>query len=96
MTLDFIVDVLVTILLLPLQLVLVPIDALLAQIPGIGMVPSAINAMLGFVGSIPSLIVSITGVAPFLWNALFIVFVMYITLAPGIAVIKKIWAWVRP
>lgn len=91
-----ILDILITVLILPLQVVLIPIDALLAKIPGIAAIPAAISGVLSFVGSIPSTIVSLTGIQPLVWNALFVIFVLYIGLAPAIQGVKKVWAWVRP
>lgn len=96
MDMNFVLDVIVTILILPLQVVLIPIDALLAKIPGIAAVPSAINGIVTFVASVPSTLVNITGIHPLIWNALFVTFVLYIGLAPGIQGIKKVWSWVRP
>jgi hypothetical protein len=96
MTLDFIIDAFVTLLILPLQVVLIPIDALLAKIPGISAIPQAINGILQFIGSIPSTMVSLTGINPFIWNSLFLVFLLFVGLAPAIQIIKKVWAWVRP
>jgi hypothetical protein len=96
MDLSFVTDVIVTLLFLPLQVILVPIDALLATIPGIGAVPSAISSIFSFIGSIPATIVKLSGASPILWNAMFIIFVLWIGLAPTINVFKKVWAWVRP
>lgn len=91
-----IVEVIIAVLLLPLKLVLWPVDILLAQIPGIGAIPSGINSVVAFVGSIPSTMISISGIHPFIWNALFITFVFYIGAAPAIQMLKKIWGWIRP
>tara|TARA_Y100000114_G_scaffold157125_1_gene187220 strand:+ start:2432 stop:2722 length:291 start_codon:yes stop_codon:yes gene_type:complete len=96
MTLDFVVDVLINILFLPLQVILIPIDALLANIPGLGAIPGSISAITSVVGVIPATVVKISGAAPILWNALFVLFVLWIGLAPTINVFKKVWAWVRP
>jgi hypothetical protein len=96
MTTDFFMEIITTILLLPLQLILIPVDAFLAMIPGISAIPSAINYMVGFVGTMPSLLVNLSGVQPFLWNMLIISFIMFITATPAINGLKKIWAWVRP
>jgi len=96
MDLSFITDAIVNILFLPLQLILAPVDALLAQIPGIGQIPAAISSMGNFIGSIPSTLVSLFGINPIIWNSLFLTFVLFIGLAPAIQGVKKIWAWVRP
>lgn len=96
MTLDFLTDALITILLLPLQMIFLPVDFLLDQIPGIAAVPDAISNVTQFIGSIPGTLVNILGIQPLIWNALFVTFVLYIGLAPAIQAIKKVWAWVRP
>lgn len=96
MDLNFIVDILVTILILPIQVILIPVDAVLAQIPGISVVPSSLNGFASFVGSIPQTVVSITGIHPQLWNMFFLSFILFISVMPSINMIKKVWAWVRP
>lgn len=93
---DIFLDILLNILLLPLQLILIPIDLLLDNIPGIGTIPSIINDITSFIGSVPSTLVNLFGIHPFIWNALFGVFLLYIAAAPAIQAIKKVWAWVRP
>ena len=91
-----IVSTIVDVLLLPLQFLLIPVDALLNNIPNIASVPEAITSIISFVGTLPSTLVSLTGLAPFLWNALFLVFLLYIGSAPSINLLKRVWAWVRP
>ena len=91
-----IIHTIATILILPLQIVLVPIDMIFAQIPGIGVIPSAIRSILTFIDSIPETIVYLLGINPILWNCIFIAFTLYITASPTIQIIKKVWAWVRP
>lgn len=93
---DIIIDTLLTVLIAPLQLVLLPIDALLNNIPNIALIPQSISAITQFVGAIPSTIVKLTGASPVLWNLLIVTFVLYLTLTPSISVLKKVWAWVRP
>lgn len=92
---DFL-SVVLDVLLWPLQVVLIPVDALLAKIPGIGAVPHAINAVVSTVSYVPSTLVSIFGIQPILWNALFLIFILYIALAPSIQTIKKFYSWWRP
>lgn len=82
--------------LLPLQLVLIPVDALLAQIPGIGLIPGYISSLFSFIGSVPQTIVALTGLSPLLWNLAIGTFVVFFTLSPTINIIKKLWAWLRP
>ena len=96
MDLSFIVSIIVSVLLLPLQVILIPVDALLAQIPGIGIIPSAIIAVTTFIGSLPSTLVNVLGINPAIWNVFFLTFILYVTASPAISVIKKVWAWVRP
>jgi hypothetical protein len=90
-----IISVIITILLVPLQLVIVPIDLLLSQIPGINIIPETIASVASFVGSIPQTIVSLLGISPVLWNALFLLFIAFITIAPTIQMVKKVVAWAR-
>ena len=96
MDLAFVTDVIITILILPLQVVLLPIDALLAQIPGIGIVASSITQLTSFIGTIPETLVNLTGIAPLLWNVFFLTFILWLTATPTINMLKKVWAWVRP
>lgn len=96
MDISIVVGIIVDVLLLPLQLVLVPIDALLSHVPGLSAVPAAIGSIFLIIGSIPATIVGLIGLNPVLWNILVITFVLYITAAPGINLLKKMWAWVRP
>lgn len=96
MDLAFVTSVLIDIMILPLQLVLVPIDYLLANIPGIAAIPSAISGVLSLIGAIPSTLVYLFGINPLIWNSLIMTFLAYITFSPTIQFAKKIWAWVRP
>lgn len=96
MTLDFITDVFITLLILPIQVILIPIDSVLAQIPNIGIIPSSLNAITSFIGSTPQTLVTFMGVSPHLWNSVFLIFVLYISASPTIQIVKKVWAWVRP
>ena len=91
-----VIDALVTFLLLPLQLILIPIDAFLAKIPGLAAIPSAISNIGQYIGHFPSTIVNLIGVNPLLWNTVFLTFLLYITVVPAINLLKKIWAWFRP
>jgi hypothetical protein len=93
---DIWLDLITTVLLLPLQLILIPIDMFLNLIPNIEIVPQAISAIVGYIGFLPSTLVYLLGLSPFLWNAMFLTFILYITIAPSIQMGKKVWAWVRP
>lgn len=96
MDLAFVTSIFVNILLIPLQFILIPIDALLSNIPGIGVIPASLSAIMSVVGSIPSTLVVLSGMSPILWNSFFLLFVLYIGSAPGIQLIKRVWAWIRP
>lgn len=91
-----VVDIILNILFVPLQVIMLPLDGLLSNIPGIGIIPSSINAIVGFVGSIPATIVKIMGVAPVLWNATITMFIAWLLASPAINLGKTIWAWLRP
>lgn len=93
---DTILDGLTTLLFLPLQLVLIPIDYLLNQIDGISVIPESLQAVAGFIGSLPSTLVSLAGISPILWNTMFALFILYFGMAPSIQIVKKVWAWIRP
>lgn len=93
---DVVLDGLMTLLILPLQLLMIPIDYLLSNIEGIEMIPDAITAVMDFIGSIPETLVTLMGINPVLWNVIFVLFVFYIGAAPSIQIIKKVWAWIRP
>lgn len=88
------ISALVSALIMPFQLVLSPIDALLNNINGIDVIPNAISSITTFVGTIPQTLVSLTGINPVIWNATMLVFVAYIGLAPAINGVKKIIAWI--
>jgi len=90
------VEGLLDILILPLQLLLVPIDALLSQITGLNVIPQSINAITALIGNIPSTIVSLTGMSPFLFNSVILISILNLTAVPAINITKRIWAWVRP
>ena len=96
MDLAFVTSILVDILLLPLQFILMPVDLLLSNIPGISAIPNAISGLTGIIGSIPSTMVVLSGASPILWNGIFLLFVLYISAAPGVQLVKRIWAWIRP
>lgn len=96
MELPDVTAIILDVLLLPLQLIMVPIDSLLAQIPGIGQIPSYIASFFSFIGNMPATVVRLTGIAPAIWNTALLVFLLFFTLSPSINVAKKIWAWVRP
>lgn len=86
----------VNLLLLPLQLVLVPIDFLLSKITGIETIPNALEAVIGFVGTLPSFFVSVLGIQPIIFNLIFTIFLLYFTLVPAINGLKRAWSWFRP
>lgn len=94
--LDTVIDTVVTLLMMPLNAIIFPIDLLLSNIPGIEAVAIAIHAVVSYVGVIPEMIVHLTGVNPFLWNLPFLLFVLWMFAAPTINIIKKVWAFFRP
>ena len=94
MDVSSLVSALVSALLLPFQLVLSPIDALLNNINGIEVIPQYISSIGTFIGTIPQTLVSLIGLNPLIWNATLLVFVAYIGLAPAINGVKKIIAWI--
>lgn len=96
MGLDVVVEIIVNVLLLPLQAILIPIDLLLNNIPGLSDVPLAIGNILSFIGTIPQTLVNMSGINPTLWNVFFLTFIVYLSAAPVVNVLKKVWAWIRP
>ena len=96
MDLAFVTSVIVDVLLLPLQFLLIPIDALLSNIPGISSIPDALGGVIYVIGTIPSTMVVLLGASPILWNAVFLLFVLYLGASPAIQLVKRIWAWIRP
>lgn len=89
-------DLILDILLLPLQAILIPIDAILSQITGLEVIPQSINAVTSLIGTIPSTLVYISGINPLLWNGIIAVAILNLTAVPSINVIKRVWAWVKP
>lgn len=96
MDFNILITGLFTILLLPLQMILAPIDFILNAVPGIEIIPATLTTVTGVIGSLPETLVSIAGIHPLLWNASFLVFIAYIGLTPTINLVKKLWAWIRP
>ena len=72
-----------------------PVDYLLKQIPNINVIPDSISAMTSYVGSIPSTIVSLTGISPIIWNAIISTLLLYFAVIPTINGIKKLINWIR-
>lgn len=80
---------------LPLRVIIAPIDYFLAQIPGLDAIPAALSAVSSYVGSIPGLLVSLTGINPVLWNAVIFVLLAYFGIVPLAGAIKKVLNWFR-
>lgn len=80
---------------IPLKLIIAPVDWFLSQIPGIDAIPDAIFAVVSYVGNIPSTIVALTGINPALWNAAIFVVLAYFSVAPLVSVYKKVLNWSR-
>lgn len=93
---SLVVGIIIDVLLLPLQLVLVPIDALLSRIPGLSEVPAALGSVFSLIGLLPGTLVRLLAISPVLWNILVLTFVLYIGAAPAVNIFKKVWAWIRP
>lgn len=89
-------DIIFAFIMFPIQVIMYPVDLLLDQIPGIEVIPDSIFAIVGFIGSLPQTLVSLMGLSPFIWNALFVVFVLHLGLSPAINAIKRVWAFIRP
>ena len=79
----------------PLHIILTPVDYLLKQIPNIDVIPNSISAIVGYVGNIPSTIVSLTGISPVIWNAIISTLLLYFAIIPVINGIKKLINWIR-
>lgn len=93
---DEIINTIISLLSLPLFLIMTPLDYLLDKIPGIDIIPTAISSVAVYIGSLPSTVVSLFGMNPYLWNAIFVTFVTYLLAVPSINLIKKVWAFFRP
>jgi len=90
---DFLLNAIVSALIMPFQLMLIPIDSVLSHINGIETIPNSISSILGYVGNIPQTLVNLFGLNPLLWNSLLLVFVAYLGLIPAVNGVKKIVAW---
>ena len=51
-------DAILSFFMFPLHVILTPVDYLLKQIPNIDVIPNSISAIVGYVGNIPSTLVS--------------------------------------
>lgn len=80
---------------IPLKLILAPVDYFLAQIPGLDAIPQALSAVVGYVGNIPSTFVSLLGINPALWNGIIFVVLAYCAAFPLVSVFKKVMNWAR-
>ncbi len=88
-------DAILTFFMTPIHLMLMPVDYLLRQIPGIQIIPDSIGAVAGYIGTIPSTIVSLTGISPIIWNAIISTLLLYFVAIPTINGIKKLLNWIR-
>lgn len=88
-------DALLSFFMIPLHIILMPVDYLLKQIPNISIIPQSISAIVGYVGSIPSAIVSLIGISPIIWNAIISTLLLYFAVIPTINGIKKLINWIR-
>lgn len=88
-------DAILSFFMFPLHIILTPVDYLLKQIPNIDVIPNSISAIVGYVGNIPSTIVSLTGISPVIWNAIISTLLLYFAIIPVINGIKKLINWIR-
>ena len=89
-------DTIVTILFLPIQLVLVPIDLLLSNFKELSVIPQSIAAAMQFVSFWPSTVCYLFGISPVLFSLIFVTFLLYIGIIPAINGLKRVWEWIRP
>lgn len=88
-------DAILSFFMFPLHIILTPVDYILKQIPNIDVIPNSISAIVGYVGNIPSTIVSLTGISPIIWNAIISTLLLYFAIIPVINGIKKLINWIR-
>lgn len=88
-------DAILSFFMFPLHVILTPVDYLLKQIPNINIIPESISAIVGYVGNIPSTLVSLTGISPVIWNAIISTLLLYFAVIPTINGIKKLINWIR-
>lgn len=81
--------------LIPLKMILMPVDYFLANIPGLNAIPEALQAVSGYVGKIPETVVALIGINPVLWNAAIAVLLGYFAVVPAVNGIKKLINWAR-
>lgn len=89
-------DTIITILFLPLQLVLVPVDLLLSNFKELAVIPQSIGAVVQFVGVWPSTICYLFGINPVLFSLIFTTLLLFIAVVPLVNGLKRAWEWVRP
>lgn len=89
-------DTVVTILFLPLQLVLVPIDLVLSNFKELSVLPQSLGAIVQFVSVWPSTLCHLVGASPVLFSLVFTTFLLYVGLVPVLNGLKRAWEWVRP
>lgn len=88
-------DAILSFFMFPLHVILTPVDYLLKQIPNIDVIPNSISAIVGYVGNIPSTLVSLSGISPIIWNAIISTLLLYFAVTPTINGIKKLINWIR-
>ena len=89
-------DAFFTLLFLPLNLIFAPIDGLLSLIPGISVIPTALQAFVSYISDLPSMILYLFRINPVLWNILSTIFLTFFFVQPTISLVKLIWSWIRP
>ena len=88
-------DAILSFFMFPLHVILTPVDYLLKQISNIDVIPNSISAIVGYVGNIPSTLVSLSGISPIVWNAIISTLLLYFAVIPTINGIKKLINWIR-
>lgn len=88
-------DAILSFFMFPLHVILTPVDYLLKQIPNIDVIQNSISAIVGYVGNIPSTLVSLSGISPIIWNAIISTLLLYFAVIPTINGIKKLINWIR-
>lgn len=80
---------------IPLRMILAPIDYFLSGLDGIELIPSTINSIVEFISPIPATLITLLGINPIIWNLFFIIFIAFISINPIISSIKRLLVWFK-